>query len=434
MATRMREADAQTPYAVIQYPALARELFGDSQRLVPFLGAGASISETIRPELPKLTGPEQDLIDKVCNQLPLEGAARDFLEASVHIAWQMQLHEKQSGEQENPFEAVQRSEWPPSAGELAAALAHMAKYDHFQRPAQFLGQRLPSGNPATLAQVFRWAAIVTGLASSPPLLSVASFCSYTQGPESVWLQLRDLFQNKVKPTTIHRMVACIARNHLFRPGQRRHYLIVTTNYDHLVEEALKLAAVPYCVLAVDKSDNKVDATPSEDLQAHLEMNKEDFTEFLETIERSPENCHIQDYRPVIVVYKIHGDLYPPRKDRDSVILTDEDYVDYMRKSGPKNDRIPADVKNLMGGKGFLFLGYSFSDWNVRSWYKSLAEDPNLRKNHPKDYAVMLDLDPYEGGFFENRTTINILLTKLNRFATSVMAEAPQDAKKCGDWQ
>ena len=43
MAIRMQEADAHTPYALIQYPVLALSLFGDKQKLVPFLGAGASI-------------------------------------------------------------------------------------------------------------------------------------------------------------------------------------------------------------------------------------------------------------------------------------------------------------------------------------------------------------------------------------------------------
>ena len=435
MATRMQEADAQTPYPPIQYRALARLLFDDPQVLVPFLGAGASISEVDPPKPQPLSEPEQDTIDGVCSQLSLTGAAKDFLETAIRVARQMQQREADSAiAQESPFEAVKRGVWPPSAGELAAALADMASYDHFSRREESFGKRLP--HPVDLATVFRWAANVTGLASSaPPLLSVASYCSYTQGSDVVWRQLKELFQNKTKTTKVHRMVACMAWHHVRRVS--RDYLIVTTNYDRLVEQALKLAEVPYCVLAVDKTVvGWVDATLSEGLQAYFEMTDEDFSIFRQSIERPPLNSlfQAQPHRPIAVVYKIHGCLYPPRTDCDSIILTDEDYVDYIRKDGAGNSRIPAGVRLLMERKGFLFMGYSFSDWNVRSWYKNLVEDAPFRMKHPQDYAVLRDLDPYEGGFFEKRS-INILFTDLNRFAESIMDNTPADeARACGAWQ
>jgi hypothetical protein len=453
----MQEADAHTQYPLIQYPFLASKLFDDRQWLVPFLGAGASTSEADPPKPEPLSAPEQDIIDTVCTQLSLAGAAKDFLETAIRVAWEMQQRAaKSAAAQVSPFEAVRRSDWPPSAEELASALAHNARYDHFSRKAEWFGERLPHGGPAGLAAIFKWAATVTGLASSaPPLLSVASYCSYTQDSEAVWLQLKTLFQNKTKPTIVHRMVACMARYYLDRvfaaeaaavgtePNMAlppKDYLIVTTNYDCLVEQALKLAAVPYCVLAVAKSDGLVDATPSEGLQDYLAMANKDFGFFLDQFHKPPGSCEPSPHRPIVIVYKIHGCLYPLQKDRDSairdsVILTDEDYIDYMRKNGPQNSQIPNAARNLMAKKGFLFMGYSFSDWNVRSWYTSLAEDPNMRtKKPPPDYAVMKDLDPYQAGFFDKKNNINILLTKLDRFAKSVMDEAPPKARACGAWQ
>src|ERR1039458_8879119 len=134
MATKMQKADPQPPSPPIQYRALARLLFDDPQVLVPFLGAGASISEVDPPKPQPLSEPEQDTIDGVCSQLSLTGAAKDFLETAIRVARQMQQREADSAiAQESPFEAVKRGVWPPSAGELAAALADMARYDHFSR-------------------------------------------------------------------------------------------------------------------------------------------------------------------------------------------------------------------------------------------------------------------------------------------------------------
>ena len=417
---------------VIPYRTLKLSLFVDDQLLVPFLGAGASFSEASRTEVPPLNEPDQATIDSILTPLRLSDTARDFLAAAVRVAYQIQQVQAASP-QEDPFEAVRRNKWPPSAVELAAALAHVADFDCFASPAEWLGSHLPGGGSTELKEVLRRAAAVTGLASpAPSLLSVASYYSYAFGAENLWLRLKTLFENKGEPPRVHRMVACVAWYYLSRQ-RPKDYLIITTNYDRLVELALKKANVPYCVLVVDKDKERVEATFSDGFQEYLKRNDEDFKEFREGIQKHPTNCYPGSHPPIVIVYKIHGCLYPPRNDCRSVILTDDDYVEYMRKNGLGNSQIPVWVKLLIERKGFLFMGYSFSDWNVRGWYTSLVGDPNMRTKHLQDYAVMKDLSPYEDHFFDEKD-IDILHADLTSFGNSIMSEAPTEAKTCGAWQ
>jgi len=433
MATKMFAAQTRSPSdKPIPYHALAAELFkgGKTQILVPFLGAGASISEVESKKEPELNEPGQAIIDSVSKQLSLTGSAKEFLEASIRVAWRIQQLEA-SGPTENPFDAVKRSVWPPSAAELAAALAYMAEYDRFTRPARWFGSRLPNGGPADLAIVLSRAAKVTGLASlAPPLMSVASYYSHNLDPKELWQQLRTLFENKTKPTKVHKMVACVASHHV--GSHPTDYLIITTNYDCLVEKALELAKVPYCTMTVGKEDDRIVASFSDDLRQYLEMDQEDFDYFKEKIEVAPANCYPLPHRPIAIVYKIHGCL-KCRTGQDSVILTDEDYVDYMRKNGPANSRIPNPVKQLVDRRAFLFMGYSFTDWNVRAWYKSIVEDVSMRGKHSHDWAVMNDVDPYEDGFFQ-KSDIFLLMEDLTRFAETIMKDAPPGASACGEWR
>jgi hypothetical protein len=70
---------------------------------------------------------------------------------------------------------------------------------------------------------------------------------------------------------------------------------------------------------------------------------------------------------------------------------------------------------MMGNRRFLFLGYSLSDWNVRSIFKTvqqkrLAEDP--------DFSVNLYVNDYEQVFFD-RNNINVCNTDLKSFVAGI---------------
>jgi hypothetical protein len=102
--------------------------------------------------------------------------------------------------------------------------------------------------------------------------------------------------------------------------------IYTTNYDSHIEGALQDAGKPHAVLA-----------SFEDFQAS----------------RGPGACE---------VIKFHGTL----EQRDTVVFTESQYFQRMALESPPDQRLRADLLS----NSFLFLGYSFSDANIRYiWYR-----------------------------------------------------------------
>jgi hypothetical protein len=135
-------------------------------------------------------------------------------------------------------------------------------------------------------------------------------------------------------------------------------ILITTNYDPLLERALRACGKQVEPLIYDPSPATVAPDPSED--------------------PSPD-------RPLL--YKIHGDLTR----RESVVITDEDYIGFVQRMSEKEQThpVPATVRYRMLKWPMLFLGYSLRDYNLRLLIRTLRwkVDP---VNFPSAYSV----DPY----------------------------------------
>jgi SIR2-like domain len=113
----------------------------------------------------------------------------------------------------------------------------------------------------------------------------------------------------------------------------------------------------------------------------------------------------------VIVYKIHGSLHPTATaDKDSVVITHEDYVSFLSVTGS----VPSYIASRLPRVGLLFLGYSFSDWNVRSLYRAVTRYRAAQSATTRDYAVLLNPSPYETGFFD-KSKIDVLDTPLDLF-------------------
>jgi hypothetical protein len=431
----------------IQYANLAEKLFplDNKQKLTPFLGAGASLPRRALSPPPTLALPLQAKIDAISDELGLKekSRARLFMELAVRLASVMHTKEGSAPEAtpdaQAVFKQVMDSRFPPGADDLAEVLACLSSYDTFERPRQKL-RALLTANDSDLVQVLRWIALLTDITRpTAPLISVSSYYEYTNQRDDLWQKLHRLFANKKRPTATNFLVARAAHWHLRQTrAALRDYLIITTNYDCLMEVALDLFKVPYCVLTVDRNDRKVYGRVSADLQKYLGYSDEDYSELQHDLNGRyfPTNFSLEKNRPVAVVYKIHGCLFRSAK-RDSIIVSDEDYIDYLCRISDHEGMVPGAVSKLMQGKGFLFAGYSFSDWNVRGIYKTLLEKRAGRATlmnatiasgeaepavKVQDYAVVRDLNLYESAFFKQKN-ISLLKTELDRFSWRIRTEA-----------
>jgi hypothetical protein len=115
-----------------------------------------------------------------------------------------------------------------------------------------------------------------------------------------------------------------------------------------------------------------------------------------------------------IVYKLHGCLHPDRRENDDgLIISENDYVQFI---SDLRDIIPAHVGNLLGAKRLLLLGYSFSDWNVRSLYERIKKRADAGR--AGDYAVTRSLSTFEQSYFAQQDII-VVKTDLTTFANGI---------------
>jgi hypothetical protein len=126
-------------------------------------------------------------------------------------------------------------------------------------------------------------------------------------------------------------------------------IYITTNYDHLMYEALK-------------SDGKkpvIEFCRWNDLaqiQGRPSIFNEDKVNYFDS--NNP------------LVYHIHGEVDNPQ----SLVLTEDDYLNFIVKLYVDIDKLfPAEIKLAFVSSSIMFIGYSLSDWNLRIILRKIAD-------------------------------------------------------------
>ena len=426
----------------------------DRQHLIPFLGAGASLPALPAPALtPPARRPTADTLNRLYADLEIrDAAAQRFVDIALQFA--------QLVEQRNALIDSEDLQRAPSSWQLARRLADTLSLE----PLRPLGNRLRGLLNETPGRddyldVVKNVAGVMGLARSvPQLLTVASYFNKPKDREELVHSLVERFVRVRHVTPIQEMVGLCAKqfvdaqNALPRTSEKDDYLIITTNYDQLIEQSLTDLQVPTCVLRVDRRSSRVFIDFMPGSQDFLKLTREQFAEFERTYKeddfQSPHRqasqfCLSNKSHAVAMVYKIHGcPVADERYQADNVVISDQDYVMFIQKNGLNNELIPAYIRKRAMYAGFLFLGYSFSDWNVRSLYKHfvrsredshrLAAPPPPEEQMPtaddedEDYIVMRSYDDEDDYFFQ-QWRVSVLVSELDEFAAALrMAALPRE--------
>jgi len=82
-----------------------------------------------------------------------------------------------------------------------------------------------------------------------------------------------------------------------------------------------------------------------------------------------------------LVYKLHGSL----DDIDSMIMTEDNYIDFLISLIEGNPKIPDKIKNIFDTCSILFIGYGLKDWNIRVLLRY------FRKTDRRSFAIQRDL-------------------------------------------
>jgi hypothetical protein len=213
---------------------------------------------------------------------------------------------------------------------------------------------LPSGSElaayiARLARLPAWK-----LRDTENLARVASYYTITNPDSPLAINLQRIFA-KGKPNEVHDFLATPALHPI---------VIVTTNYDTLMEKALDNQGVDF--------DTIIHCT-NIDQQGRVILRQHGGTaEFVE-----PKDVVVDPKRRT-VLYKLHGSIDPQlnsvaaQSDRhDDYVITEEDYVKFLSRLNAAAPAIPLKLLDHFRKCSFLFLGYSLEDWNVRVILDSL---------------------------------------------------------------
>lgn len=92
-----------------------------------------------------------------------------------------------------------------------------------------------------------------------------------------------------------------------------------------------------------------------------------------------------------LVYHLFGRLDA----RDSMVLTEDDYFDFLIGVTSNRDLIPVTVRRALADTALLFLGFQMDDWNFRVLFRSIVAQQGGGRR--KRYAhVAAQIDPEQG--------------------------------------
>jgi hypothetical protein len=200
------------------------------------------------------------------------------------------------------------------------------------------------------------------------LAKVSSYYVDALGRPALRERLREVMNRNCQTGSLHEFIAAV-------PAPQ---VIITTNYDTLIEQAFHAAGKPYdlVVYPADRKDN-ANAILWWPHGAPAPVFK-------------PANELDIDLETTTVIYKMHGTVVPETPQWDSFVITEEDYIEFLSRM-TTNSAVPPLFIEHFRERSFLFLGYSLRDWNLRVVLRNLSK--SLLSRHAANGDEDADVSP-----------------------------------------
>jgi len=207
----------------------------------------------------------------------------------------------------------------------------------------------------------------------PDLARVAQYVAAQRGAAKLSKELRELFDVDCAPTTLHVLLARLPGLMRAEGSAYPNQLIVTTNYDDVLERAFRAEGEPFDLfvyIAQGKHRGRVLHEPHEG----------------ESVVITQPNLAVDVAADRTAILKIHGAIDRDDADRDSWVITEEDYVDYLTQTDIST-WMPVALASRLQESNLECLGYSLKDWNLRAILHRMRKD---RAEGWKWWAVQLE--------------------------------------------
>jgi hypothetical protein len=192
---------------------------------------------------------------------------------------------------------------------------------------------------------------------------------------------------------------------------QRHLLVVTTNYDDLLERAFDEAGEPYHVVIYRA------AGEHRGRFIHRLPDGED-----RVIDRPNEygDLSLADRSAVL---KIHGAADREDPDRDSYVITEDHYIEYLAQASATRI-IPVQLLAKLLRSHFLFLGYRLRDWNLRVILNRIwgAQQLDLKSWAVQREPTVAGVREVEEALWRDRGDVDLLYVPLKDYVERLEAE------------
>jgi len=199
-----------------------------------------------------------------------------------------------------------------------------------------------------------------------------------EGP--LYEKLHTVFAVAAPPTSVHELIAQLPfPTRIDCRAENRHPLIVTTNYDDLMETALRKSGREFDCVFFDPDHRPGGGfyhRTSTGSVRPIEDPNGDASPFCE-------------HRPTLL--KIHGTIDRQKREFEGFVITEDQYIEYLAAQ-PLEKLLPSTLLAKLRNNHMLFLGYSLRDWNCRVFLRRLKRDP---KHRYRSWAVMRSADEAE---------------------------------------
>jgi hypothetical protein len=125
-----------------------------------------------------------------------------------------------------------------------------------------------------------------------------------------------------------------------------------------------------------------------------------FCEWKDTV-TWPESIYERepDYEPTperpLVVYLMGNVETPTAKDPRSLVITENDYFNYLIEVSRNPDAIPCNVRTALVNGSLMFLGFRLQDWDFRVLFRTIMKQPGAERRDGFDH-VAAQIDPETG--------------------------------------
>ena len=213
------------------------------------------------------------------------------------------------------------------------------------------------------------------------LALVAQYFDGTSGRQSLAAFLRGVFHHELPCLELHQFLA--------RTMSRG--VIITTNYDDLLERAFGDRPYDLVVHSVDADSGALD-------KVLLRRAGSDEVE-----EHTPKLLPV-DGSEHPLIYKMHGTA-DQQEGNDRFLITEDDYVDFLSRM-TRDRAVPAQIMTSLKTSRLLFLGYGLRDWNLRVVLNSLSRKRDARQparhGPPPSWAIQYDVSAVDRNAWRDR--------------------------------